>query len=601
MSKRPNFLFILADDLGFSDIGCYGAEIDTPNIDALAKEGVRMINHHTASACSPTRAMILSGTDAHLGGLGVLIEHKANEAGRKRWAGKAGYEGFLNQDVATIPEILSDNGYFTVNSGKWHLGARPEAGPWARGFQKAFSMIPGCCNHFGWEPILETGYAGMPIGGRPVHAEEGKRVDIPANKTDDPEGFYSTQHYTKRMIQFLEDRSEADKEKPFFGYLTYTAPHWPLQAPRRVIDKYKGKYDEGPFALRQRRLARLTELGIISPDVVPHEVVHPVTPEWEDFTDHEKALSCRAMETYAAMVDQIDTNVGEVVEYLKQTGEYDNTFIVFMSDNGAEGAALEASPVMGERIKEAIHKFYDNSLENIGAWNSYTCIHRSLKTDESVPLGGGILVPCVIKPPKGVFPDWSAGQLSKTFTTCMDFAPTFLDLAGVSAPAKADNMDSKVVFRGRQVHAFKGHSWIPFYGQGKALESDEVHAVYPRDKYVGWELYARAALRKGDWKIVHLPKLYGGKGENDNPDGWELFNVVKDPGETSDVGDRYPEKLKELLRDWDDYVVDCQIVWGESATRPGLSAEEAPHLNESDLELQRSWMQTVHGEVPVMA
>lgn len=159
----------------------------------------------------------------------------------------------------------------------------------------------------------------------------------------------------------------------------------------------------------------------------------------------------------------------------------------------------------------------------------------------------------------------------------------------------------KVVFRGRQVHAFKGRSWVPYYGSGQALESDQVHAVHPRDKYIGWELHARAALRKGDWKIVHLPKVFGGKGQNDNDDGWELFNVVKDPGETSNIGDQYPDKLKELLRDWDDYVVDCQIVWGESATRPGLSAEEAPHLNESDLELQRSWMQTSHGEVPVMA
>lgn len=172
--RRPNFLFVLADDLGFSDIGCYGAEIQTPNIDALASEGVRMLNHHTAAACSPTRAMLMSGTDAHLGGLGVLIEYKLSEQGSKRWSGKAGYEGYLNNDVATIPEILGDNGYYTAMSGKWHLGMRASQGPWNRGFQNSFAMLPGCCNHYGWEPIQER----FPIGGRPIHANAKGKVDM---------------------------------------------------------------------------------------------------------------------------------------------------------------------------------------------------------------------------------------------------------------------------------------------------------------------------------------------------------------------------------------------------------------------------------------
>jgi len=193
-----------------------------------------MINHHAAAACSPTRAMLLSGTDAHLGGLGVLIEFKASEKGQKRWAGKAGYEGYLNQDVATLPEILEDNGYHTLMSGKWHLGLRASQGPWARGFQRAFAMLPGCCNHYAWEPVQEQ----FPVGGRPVHAEMGEKVDIAPNKTENRNGFYSTDSYTKRLIDYFEARNDAERSKPFFAFLPYTAPHWPLQCSKAHRDKW---------------------------------------------------------------------------------------------------------------------------------------------------------------------------------------------------------------------------------------------------------------------------------------------------------------------------------------------------------------------------
>lgn len=232
-ARRPNFLFILADDLGYSDIGCYGSEIQTPNIDRLASEGVRMLNHHAAAACSPTRAMLLSGTDAHLGGLGVLIERKARADGTQRYSGKAGYEGYLNNDVATIPEILGDHGYCTLMSGKWHLGLRASQGPWARGFQRAFAMLPGCCNHYGWEPVQER----FPLGGSPIHAEEGRKVHIEPNKTEDPDGFYSTDYYTDKLIRYFEDRTNDEESSPFFAFLPYTAPHWPLQCSRAQRDK----------------------------------------------------------------------------------------------------------------------------------------------------------------------------------------------------------------------------------------------------------------------------------------------------------------------------------------------------------------------------
>ncbi|KAH8880771.1 alkaline phosphatase-like protein [Thozetella sp. PMI_491] len=613
--KRPNFLFILADDLGFSDIGCYGAEIQTPNIDRLAAEGVRMLNHHAAAACSPTRAMLMSGTDAHLGGLGVLIEYKSNKQRAQRWSGKAGYEGYLNNDVATLPEVLEDNGYFTLMSGKWHLGMRASQGPWQRGFQKAFAMLPGCSNHYGWEPVQER----FPVGGRPIHAEEGKKVDITPNMTEDPEGFYSTDYYTDRLLQYFDGRSDEDKSKPFFAFLPYTAPHWPLQCSKAQRDKYKGMYDDGPHALRERRLKKLVELGIISKSVVPHKMETSTVGagEWGDLTVEERKLSSRAMEAYAGMVDSIDLNVGKVVDYLKKTGEYDNTFIVFMSDNGAEGAAMEAVPVMGENIKRAIHQYYDNSYDNIGAWNSYTWLGplwaqastAPSRLFKCFPSQGGILVPCVVKPPANTFlPSLTQGSFNHSFTTVMDFVPSFLELAGVSMPPSIEKKVAlplhkktatrkMTTFRGKEVHAIRGKSWIPFFQRGEKVEDSELWSIHSSSEPIGWELFARGALRKGDWKIVHIEKKQGGLGEGD--DGWELFNVVEDPGETKDLSQDEPQKLHELMALWDEYVVECGVIWGESAAAVGLGFDEAPELWEDDVELQKSWMGARGGECPL--
>ncbi|CAK7199497.1 hypothetical protein SEUCBS139899_002177 [Sporothrix eucalyptigena] len=611
---RPNFLFILADDLGFSDIGCYGSEIATPNIDALAGDGLRLLNHHTAAACSPTRAMLMTGTDAHLGGLGVLIEYKASEKGSRRYGGKAGYEGYLNQNVATLPEILADHGYFTAMAGKWHLGLRASQGPWERGFQKSFAMMPGCCNHYGWEPVQEA----FPVGGRPIHAEEGKKVNVPANKTEDPEGFYSTDYYTTRLLGFLEDRSEDDKTKPFFAYLPYTAPHWPLQCSKVQRNKYKGRYNDGPYALREKRLQRLVELGIVDARVLPHKVETATMGvcEWDELSPDEQKLSSGAMEAYAGMVETIDVNVGRVVDYLKKTGEYDNTFIVFMSDNGAEGAALEAAPVMGDNVKEAIFKYYNNDYDNIGSWNSFTWLGplwaqastAPSRLFKCFPSQGGILVPCVVKPPTATLQlSVEAGSLNRAFCTVMDFAPTFLELAGVTLPPAYDKTvpgllqgstvtRKMTTFRGRDVHAIRGTSWVPYLTSAGKSAADDLWAIHSPTEPIGWELFSRGALRKGDWKIVHFDKKYGGAGTSD--EGWELFNMVEDPGETRDRAAEEPEKLQELLGHWDDYVVECGIVWGETASMAGSSKIDAPELWEDEIDLQKTWMGARGGECP---
>ncbi|KAF5026818.1 hypothetical protein F66182_1102 [Fusarium sp. NRRL 66182] len=618
--KRPNFLFILADDLGFSDIGCYGSEIQTPNIDRLASEGIRMLNHHAAAACSPTRAMLLSGTDAHLGGLGVLIEYKCSEQGAKRYGGKAGYEGYLNNDVATVPEILQDNGYFTAMSGKVRQSLKG-------GANEGKTNQPNVSGT--WECALLKDHGSVALTKlslcflAAVTITAGslfKKGSQTPNKTEDSDGFYSTDCYTERLIRYLRDRSDTEKSKPFFSFLPYTAPHWPLQCSREQRDKYHGMYDEGPYALRERRLKSLVELGIIDKSVVPHKVETEAMSvgEWDDLTETEKKLSSRAMEAYAGMVDSIDVNVGKVVEYLKESGEYDNTFIVFMSDNGAEGAAMEAVPVMGNKITQAIHQYYDNSYDNIGSWNSFTWLGplwaqastAPSRLFKCFPSQGGILVPCVVKPPKGAFlPSFTPGSISRSFSTVMDFAPTFLDLAQVSLPkafqknlvqvlgsGSATVSRNMMSFRNKDVHAIRGKSWVPYFCRGEKKENNDLWSIHSSTEPVGWELFARGALRKGDWKIVHFSKQHGGAGEGD--DGWELFNVVKDPGETQNLAESEPGKLQELLAHWDEYVVECGIVWGESAVAPGADRDEAPGLWEDDVELQKVWMNTKGGQNP---
>jgi arylsulfatase A-like enzyme len=246
--RRPNLLVIVADDLGYSDLGAFGGEIRTPNLDKLALNGIRLAGFHTAPTCSPTRSMLLSGTDNHRAGLGTMAEMI-----RPNQQGKPGYEGYLRSDVATLAERLSVSGYRTLLSGKWHLGLTPEQDPHARGFERSFALLQGGHNHYGTDADPEK-------GGRATYTEQGKRL------TQLPPDFYSSDTFATRLIEFLgEEPASGKPARPFFGYLAFTAPHWPLQAPAEDIARYKGRYDEGFDVLRERRLARQRELGILGP------------------------------------------------------------------------------------------------------------------------------------------------------------------------------------------------------------------------------------------------------------------------------------------------------------------------------------------------
>jgi len=522
-ATRPNFLLIVVDDMGFSDLGGFGAEIETPHLDALAYAGVRLTDFHSAPACSPTRAMLMTGTDHHLAGIGAMLETV-----RPDFKGAPGYEGYLNERVVTVTELLRDAGYRTLLSGKWHLGDQRDAWPVARGFERSFALLPAASDHFG------LGH------GEPISAQRSIYVEDEAYVAELPKDFYSSDYFTDRLTGFLEEGKAAGDDRPFFAYLPFSAPHWPLQAPDAEIAKYRGVYDAGPDVLREQRLARLRELGLIARDTVPHPVVTK-EPGWDELSPEQKAASARTMEVYAAMVDRIDHNVGKVIEHLKQSGRFDNTVIVFLSDNGAEGAIAEAMPIYGPIFTKRIKEFYNNSLDNLGRRNSYTWYGPRWAQAATAPsrlvkgytTEGGIRVPAFIH--------WAAAQrrgIHEIFSTAMDIAPTFLELAGVPHPGTR--------YKGRKIHELRGRSLAPWL-QGRA---DRVH---PAGASTGWELFGRRAIRQDDWKAVYVP-------DENGVSQWQLYDLARDRGEIDDLAAGQPGKLEHLLALWRRYVEETGVI-----------------------------------------
>jgi arylsulfatase A-like enzyme len=522
--KRPNFLVIVADDLGFSDIGAFGAEINTPNLDRLAYAGCRFTDFHSAPACSPTRAMLLTGTDHHVAGIGTMLEVAA-----PGFAGAPGYEGYLNERVVALPELLRDAGYLTLMAGKWHLGYTIETSPWARGFERSFALLPAGASHYGVRK--GGGFSPIPT----LYTEDDRFVTV-------GEDFYSSDFYADTLLGYLRDRPDLNGDRPFFAYLPFQAPHWPLQAPAETIANYRGRYDAGPDALRESRLAALTRLGLCPPDVTPHPVVADGAPEWGDMTDDERGLSARSMEVYAAMVERMDFNIGRVIDYLTETGELADTVVIFLSDNGAEGAIVEAMPLRGAQIAAQIEKHCDNSLDNLGGPTSYiwygprwaqaatapSRLHKAFTTEGGIRVVG--------------FATWPGfarqGQIGTAFATVMDIAPTVLELACVAHPGTA--------YRGREVVPMRGRSMVTYL-------SDAADAVHDADTGTGWELFGRRAIRQGAWKALYLPAPYG-------PGAWQLYDLSRDPGEIDDLAASQPDKLAELLGLWDRYVEENGVV-----------------------------------------
>ncbi len=515
-NTRPNIILLVADDLGYSDIGPFGGDIKTPALDKLATEGMLFSNFHVLPTCSPTRSVLLTGIDNHIAGLGVM-----GEASYPALRELPGYSGHLSDQVITVPEILKNNGYHTYMAGKWHLGEEPGQIPSDRGFEKSFALLQGGGSHYAdQKPLSPPQVMDYRVNGN-------KLAELPAD-------FYSTRNYTDTLIAYIE-KNKAD-QKPFFIYASFTAPHDPLQAPEECINKYKGKFDIGWDSLRTIRLDNLKTLGI-----VPQEI-NSFAPSgiqgWETLNAVQKEEYARDMEVYAAMVDYLDMSIGRIIDYLKQQGLYDNTMILFMSDNGANGIMATTYP--GNDDGKYLGSF-NNALENRGLPNSFVEMGPGWAQASSSPFRlfksftseGGIKAPLIIKMPAGVN---NTGQWNKSFIHVSDIVPTVLALAEATYPQESN---------GKAVKQPIGKSILP-------LLKGEVTEVHTGEG-MGWELFERKAYIKGNWKILRLPEPFG---EGD----WQLYNLADDPGESNDLSLQFPEKRDSLINGWLQYAKENDLV-----------------------------------------
>ena len=521
-NTRPNILLIVVDDLGYSDIGGFGGEIRTPNIDSLAKSGVRLTNFYTAPTCSPTRSMLMSGTDHHLAGLGTM-----NEALAPNQRGKPGYEGYLNDRVVTFASLLRDGGYNTFMAGKWHLGENPEQDPFRRGFEKSYTMLIGGASHFDDEWMMSANYT-------PIYTENGERVHV-------PRGFYSSEFYTDRIIEWTGEQND---DKPFFAYLSFTAPHDPLHVPDDWLDKYEGAYDHGYEAQSERRLQRLKDLGLVSKSVRAYPR-HPMIPAWDSLPDEERKRQARKMEIYAAMVENVDHHIGRLFAHLKKIGKYDDTLVIFFSDNGANGAAMHQYP---ETSEAWVERNSDNRFENYGRRGSRIAMGAGWAQASMSPFRffkgfiaeGGIRSPLIVSAP-GVA---RTGGHSAAVAHVMDIAPTLLEIAGLEHPK---------TYQGREILPMQGRSMAGFLG-GKS------ESIRGPDEPLGWEFISWRAMRLGKWKVTWISKPFG---QSD----WELFDLEADAGETRDLSDEHPAKVQELVRLWNNYHDENGLVMLEEPLR----------------------------------
>lgn len=500
--SKPNIIVILADDMGYSDLGCYGSEIKTPNLDQLAEKGTRLTRFYNSSRCCPTRASLLTGLYQHNTGMGWMTAADLNHQG---------YTGDLNNQCATIPELLRSAGYMNYMAGKWHVTSEKYTGkdgpkhnwPIQRGFDKFFGTLKGGGNYF--DP--------------PSLAVDNHHVETPDN-------FYYTDAISDTSVQYIHGHVAVTPDQPFFMYVAYTAPHWPLHAKPEDIEKYRGKYMEGWDSTRVKRFDRMVELGILDSSVTlpPRD---PDVAAWDTYTAEEKKWWDLRMAIYAAQIDCMDQGIGRIMNALDSTGILDNTLVIFLSDNGADS---ESIPDLAKSKK----------WEDMGTGKSFESYRKPWANVSSTPLKlykkfeheGGIATPFIMY--------WAGKTKASHINTTqvahvIDFMPTFLEIAGVEYPA---------TFKGDTLHPLPGKSLLSF------INGEE----FTRGPLF-WEHEAKRAVLDGDWKLVALagdPPSYEGE--------WELYNLADDRTETHDLAGKYPDKVEELNALWDTWASENKVL-----------------------------------------
>lgn len=494
--NRPNIILIMVDDMGYSDLECYGSEIPTPNINRLANEGLRFTHFYNAARCCPTRASLITGLYPHQAGVGDMVSPKYDSEA---------YLGHLNDKCVTLGEVLKEAGYTTLMSGKWHVGEDRPHWPYDRGFEKYFGLISGGANYFD----ITKGKNDMVVRKMAV---DGERWYPPK------EGFYMTNAIADHAAGFLDEYGR--KDKPFFLYVAFTAPHWPLHALPEDIEKFLGKYDIGWDELRKRRYKKMIEMGIIDEKwkLSPRD---PECPAWHEVEN--KADMSRRMAVYAAQIYRMDIGVGKILDKLKEIGKEENTLVMFLSDNGA---CHEGGPLGFDNRKNGVP---------IGGVDSYASYGRSWSNASNTPFRmhkhwtheGGISTPLIARWPAVIK---QRGELTRQPGHIVDIMATLVDVGNAPYPAERN---------GKKITPKQGLSLRPIF-KGKERKPHE---------YLFWEHEGNEAVIHGKWKLV-------AKAGNT----WELYDLEEDRSELNDLSDQFPEVKARLIAKWEEWADSIGVV-----------------------------------------
>ncbi|MCG8310655.1 MAG: arylsulfatase [Cytophagales bacterium] len=497
--NKPNILLIMADDMGYSDLGCYGGEINTPNLDKLANEGIRFTQFYNGARCCPTRATLMTGISPHLAGVGGMVNHQVAEE-------ESPYQGYLNDNCVTIAEVLKPAGYRTYMTGKWHIGEFRPVYPVDRGFDKYYGLISGAMNY--WNITK-----GKRKNVKRIFADDTTKINDQINN-----GFYATTAYTNKAIEYLDDHFENYSSDPFFMYIAHQAPHWPLHAPDSVIKKYVGKYKDGWEELRERRYSNMVNMGLVN-EKLKLSPLDEATANWDDLTKEQKDTMDLKMAIYAAMVDVMDQNIGRVISRLEKAGQLNNTLVMFLSDNGA---SYEYGPFG--------RNFRPDLTDKMGSEDSYYSYGSSWANASNTPYQkfkiytyeGGIATPFIAR--------WgdkikNKGGLTNALGHITDVMATAVELGGAEYPGKVGDQD---------IHPMEGKSLVSVLtGVKPDVRTDEDILV--------WEHDGNKAVRMGDWKIVKLRK----------DKSWKLFDLTNDRTERTDVSIENQRVRTELISNYE--------------------------------------------------
>jgi arylsulfatase len=523
-NKKPNIIVILTDDMGFSDIGCYGSEINTPNIDRLANNGVRFSHFYNTARCSPSRASLLTGLYPHQAGMGHLSTENFTEPG---------YVDDLSKNAVTMAEVFKSAGYSTYMTGKWHIAKnlvnQNDISNWPiqRGFQRFFGTLNGSGSFYDPGTLMSNNTYITPS-----------------------ENFYYTNAISDTAVKFINEHKTAN---PFFFYIAYTSAHWPLHAPEKEVQKYKGVYDQGWDAIRKARFNKLQKLGMISKEAILTERGVSI-PAWENAP--MKDWQVRKMEVYAAMIDVMDQGIGKIITTLEKKGILDNTVILYMHDNGgcAEPLDSDQPEIVMTAEQQKTHPFAKDSIF-VGKKPIYTREGQYIRSGMGVMPGpantwvtygiewanvsntpfkmykhwtheGGIASPLVIYWPKGVV---QKGVIRNQDAHLIDIMATCVDIAGISYPAN---------YNGQTIQPMEGKSLVPSF-TNQPIQRE----------YIFWEHEGNRAIRVGNWKLVSKTTT-NKKFLPQDEQAWELYNLINDPTETNNLILQFPEKVKELANLW---------------------------------------------------